>query len=221
MATDDTDDTGDHGSAVEMTRQFMNSLSEGAGDEFVAEINDRFDGDIDLDSVAMGALSAGEAINQQRRQARKTGEQAAEAVSAHTAADTKKQRGDERVVVSRSVVDDDTGRHVGTRVWIDDDNPDIFSSEQQLLIRTSYDREIEVPIPNGVGDIERDHNEGITELLVRPLGYEADTTHSSETESLPDGDSDVDTEELAEKLDDETDTTDGGDADAEDGDEDA
>jgi hypothetical protein len=65
-------------------------------------------------------------------------------------------------------VETESGEFKGTRAWIDDPHAQAYPGDDHVLVRTSHNEEIEIPAPQGVGEIEQDANDTVLELLIVP-----------------------------------------------------
>lgn len=163
MATDDSDpDPDDEPRQVvaQATADFLNAVSPGAGDEFLDELAER--GIENIDEAILGGAMVGEKINAMRQQSR-----------GMTARATEQQPAD--LLVHSRTVEDERGEYIGTRIWVDDPNAELFQGDRELLFRAGRS-EVTVQIPQGVGEIEQEENDSVWELLVRPPGWEPDPT---------------------------------------------
>lgn len=150
----DPDDTDDSSSPIfETARSLFNAVDGdgSAGDEFIDEIEARFDDVDNLEDMVIGGAAAGEQVMRMRERSRMT--------------DRTSQP--ETAIEVRDIEDHD-GNYAGTRVWIDDPQAEAFEGDEQVLIRASNGEEFEVPAPHGVAEIEQDLNDTVLELKIRP-----------------------------------------------------
>lgn len=150
----DRDDTTESSSPIfETARSLFNAVDGdgSAGDEFIDEIEDRFDDVDNLEDMVIGGAAAGEQVMRMRERSRVTD----------------RTQTQETAIEVRDI-EDAEGSYAGTRVWIDDPQAEAFRGDDQVLIRASNGEEFEVPAPHGVDEIEQDLNDTVLELKIRP-----------------------------------------------------
>lgn len=150
-SNDDGDDSGSP--FFETTRAMLNAVDGDSGDEFIDELEDRFGDTDELEHTLLGGIAAGEQVMRMRERSREMADRSQDAV--------------ETAIEVRDV-ETESGDFKGTRAWIDDPHAQAYLGDDHVLVRTSRNEEIEIPAPQGVGEIEQDTNDTVLELLIVP-----------------------------------------------------